>query len=102
MPRTYRKMTPYEKIMNAAYHGRGLTLSADEVFDLSLDASISEAAAIQAEHREDSSSPLREVFRSAEREAQLDESLMLDGRRWCDSPAREVDDNDAHQGGEGE
>lgn len=91
MPR--RKLTPYEKIMNAAYHGRGLTLSDDEVFDLSLDAAISEAAAIQAEQSEGSQSAVREVFRSASREAQIDDALMTDGRRWCESPRREGDDD---------
>ena len=35
-----------------------------------------------------------DVFRAALREAQQDQGLMLDGRRWCDSPRREDDPGD--------
>lgn len=38
------KLTPFQKIMRAAKKGRGLRLTANEVFQLSRDEAVSEAA----------------------------------------------------------
>lgn len=44
-------LSPWEKIMRNAKNGKGLVLSADEVFRLSLDGAIETRAALDAEER---------------------------------------------------
>lgn len=50
--KTENKLTPYQRIMNAAKRGTGLRLSAKEVWQLSYDTAISDAAKNDTDSKE--------------------------------------------------